>query len=162
MGLSAAGAKATILSKPYSESLEFIDLEFIEILRLLKQYNLVWHYYFDDGWVGYMIKGRRPGHEVLKNATCPTPGKARPTHEEVVHDDESGCNEDRGQTSQYPPCSQISAEPNFQFGCSSLLCGNFNCRAKQVGRPDAPGQDVGVSSPHLFPFLLAYPPALSQ
>ena len=43
----------------------------------------------------YMIWGRRPGHEVLKNATCRTPGKARPTHEEVVHDDESGCNEDR-------------------------------------------------------------------
>ena len=51
---------------------------------------------FDDWLVGcmYMIQGRRPGHEVLKNATCPSPAKVGPT-QEVVHDDESGCNEDR-------------------------------------------------------------------
>ena len=48
------------------------------------------------------MKAPSSGHEVLKNATCPTPGKARPSHEEVVHDDESGCNEDRSPVTSIP------------------------------------------------------------
>ena len=96
------------------------------------------------------MKAPSSGHEVLKNATCPTPGKARPSHEEVVHDDESGCNEDRSPVTSIP----ISLITNicwvwFSVWPASLLCRNFNCRAKSVGCPNTPSTSLYYISLYL-------------
>ena len=71
---------------------------------------------------------------------------ARPTHEEVVYDDESGCNEDS------PP--HITARKHlldliFGSAPSCLLCRNFNCRAKQAGCPPMPPARMSGFLPHI-------------
>ena len=60
-------------------------------------------------------------------------------------------------------CLQTFAGPNIWFDPQLPFVQKLQLQGKAGWLPpDAPGQDVGVSSSHLFPFLLAYPPALSQ